>query len=435
MKQSCLKSAIAAIVAFSLITLSACSSNEPTVSSTPHTSEKSDIRSVEDACNIALAFLEAGNDISASRSEDAIANVKIGYGASSRSGAADTLFYSVNLANDGGFVLVSAPTAAEPVLAFVENGSYDPAQPSDNPGFNMFIEKSKEYISISSIKPGSSGGPVIVKKPYTLVRDVEPKLKVEWGQDFPEGIFCSNGLSGCVQTAMAMILSYFEQPTSIELTYPGHPINNLELNWPDIKKHKTSCYNFPFLTQPHLENCNATKESHNALGHLCRELGHRNNADYKTLEKDGRLATSAYDINAHSLFKDLLPTKTITNLYPFSSQNFSTLISSMNSNNAIAYFRGEEKIDDKNYGHAWVCEGGRHYEYHTEIYFANGEEDVRNTFYFYFNWGWNGDSNGYFLGDVYDTTKGLKEEDLPPYGIHFSSRANFTELIYYFTIY
>ena len=175
MFKSCLKVAATTIGAFSLITLSACSSDEPAVPSTPASSEKSEIRSVEDACNIALAFLEAGKDISASRSEGAIANVKIGYGASSRSGAADTLFYSINLANDGGFVLVSAPVAAEPVLAFVENGSYDPAQTTDNPGFNMFIEKSKEYISISSIEPGSPGGPVPVKKPYTLIRDADQK--------------------------------------------------------------------------------------------------------------------------------------------------------------------------------------------------------------------------------------------------------------------
>lgn len=281
MFKSCLTVAAATLGAFSLITLSACSSNEPVAPSTPLTpSEKSDIRSVDDACNIALAFLEAGNDISASRSEDAIANVKIGYGPTSRSGAADTLFYSVNLANDGGFVLVSAPTATEPVLAYVENGSYDPAQTTDNPGFNLFIEKSKEYISISSIEPGTPGGPVPVKKPYTLVRDVKPRVNVEWGQRYPEGTFCSNGRSGCVQTAIAQILSFFEKPSSIDLTFPEHDRDNVKLNWPEIKKHSISQDEESFYNN-HWDKCEASEESHKALAYLCRELGYRNNADYK----------------------------------------------------------------------------------------------------------------------------------------------------------
>lgn len=433
MFKSCLKVAAATLGAFSLISLSACSSEEPAVSSTPSTSEKSDIRSVEDACNIALAFLEAGNDISASRSEDAIANVKIGYGATSRSGAADTLFYSVNLANDGGFVLVSAPTSAEPVLAYVENGSYDPAQTTDNPGFNMFMEKAKEYISISSVEPGSPGGPVIVKKPYTLVRDAKPKVNVGWGQRFPEGTLCPNGKSGCVQTAMAMILSYFQQPTAINLTYPERDRDIVNLNWAEIKKHTISPDN-EFDYNNHLDKCEASEENHKALAYLCRELGHRNNATYKTLEKDGKIATVAFDPDAYSLFKTLLPGRKLSRYEFFNSNYFDDLISNLTTNSAVAYFSG---VDNASGGHVWVCGGGRHYEYHTEMYFANGEEDVRNTYYFFFNWGSYGYGDGYFLGDVYNPDKSLQEDELPPTTnlIIPMSRANFSERVHFFMIY
>lgn len=427
MFKSCLKSAIAAIAAFSLISLSACSSEEPAVSSTPPNSEKSDIRSVEDACNIALAFLEAGNDISASRSEDAIANVKIGYGATSRSGAADTLFYSVNLANDGGFVLVSAPTAAEPVLAYVENGSYDPAQTSNNPGFNMFMEKAKEYISISSIEPGSPGGPVPVKKPYTLVRNADPKLNIEWGVRYPESLYCENGHSGCVQTAMAQILSYFEQPIAIALTYPGRDRDYVELNWSEIKKHKVSCYND--YINSHLTTCEATEDTHKVIAYLCRELGHRNNADYS------KSITYASTRNSNNLLKNLLPNKKITDYISFDDSQYNELISKLVTNKALALFRGDDALNN---GHAWVCEGGRYYEYHTEIYFANGEEDVRKTYYFYFNWGDNGHQNGYFLGNVYNPYSCIKKEDLPPYNNQFiplSRAEGYAYNVYYYMIY
>ena len=428
MKQSCLKFAIAAIGAFSLITLSACSSEEPAVSSTPPTSEKSDIRSVEDACNIALAFLEAGNDISASRSEDAIANVKIGYGATSRSGAADTLFYSVNLANDGGFVLVSAPTAAEPVLAYVENGSYDPAQPSDNPGFNLFIEKSKEYTSLANTVT-AIGGPITVDKPYSIVRHAEPSLKVNWGQEFPEGMFCPNGISGCVQTAMAQILSYFEQPTKLELTYPERDRDLVVLNWTEIKKHINSCSDSLEAINIHIQNCEASEESHKSLAYLCRELGYRNNADYD------KSVTGALSSDANSVYKELLPTRTVTDYSPFNSSCFDNLISKMVSHKAVAHFRGRGKTFEG--AHAWVCEGGRHYEHHTRILYANGEEYIKNEYYFYFNWGKDGERNGYFLGDVYDPSKALQKEDLPPTLDGFTpfSRSGYSENVHYYMIY
>ena len=436
MKNSSPKTKMAFIGAFldSALLLPACSGDEPV--STPvepvSVSAKSDIRSVEEACDIAIAFLSADSDAPQSRSASDIDNVKVGYGTNSRN-STDTLFYSVNLSDNEGFVIVSAPKAAVPVLAYVEAGSYDPAETTDNPGFNLFIEKSKEYTTNASftidtidIKP--------YKKPYTVVREARPRLKVEWGQSYPEGILCPNGLCGCDQTAMAQVFSYFEQPTSIELTYPGHDIDRVQLNWSEIKKHRVSCYNDFFSLRTHMENCDATQESHNALAYLCRELGHRNNADYQEIDGFPRTATQ-WNI-ANSLYIILLPSKTVTPVTPFNSTHFNTLITNMRSYGAVAHFRGK---DSEYGGHGWLCDGGKHYEYHTQAFLLNGEEDIRNTYYFHFNWGECGDSNGYFLGDVYDTTKGLQEDEIPdpvnpclPFPL---SRSDFSTNVYYYMIY
>lgn len=436
MKNFSLKPKVAFIGAFlaSALLLPACSGDEPVSTPVEPVSAKSDIRSVEEACDIAIAFLSADSDAPQSRSASDIDNVKVGYGTNSRN-STDTLFYSVNLSDNEGFVIVSAPKAAVPVLAYVEAGSYDPAETTDNPGFNLFIEKSKEYTTNASItidtidiKP--------YKKPYTVVREARPRLKVEWGQYYPEGTLCSNGLCGCVQTAMAQVFSYFEEPTSIELTYPGHDIDRVQLNWSEIKKHRVSCKNNIDSVRTHLEDCEATEQSHKALAYLCRELGHRNHAEYKTLEKDGILRTSAYSIDANQLYKRLLPSRTVTAYTSFGSTYFNTLISNMSSYGAVAHFRGK---DSQNKGHAWICDGGKHYEYHTRAFLLNGQEDVRNTYYFHFNWGWNGDSTGYFLGDVYDTTKGLKENEIPapvnpclPYPL---SRNDYSTDVYFYMIY
>ncbi len=439
MKKSSLKAKMAFIVASVafILPMAGCSSDEPTLTPSEPSSVKSDIRSVEDACNIAIAFLSADSDAPQSRSISDIENVKVGYSNNSRN-SVDTLFYSVNLSDDGGFVLVSAPKAAEPVLAYVEAGSYDPAETSNNPGFNLFIEKSMAYTTYASAFGSSLPlEPIPIDKPYTIVRKADPKLQVEWGQSYPEGLYCSNGLSGCVQTAMAQILSYFEEPSSIELTYPGHDIGRVELNWSEIKKHRTSCNNDFFSLREHLENCEATDESHKALAYLCRELGHRNNAQYLTWEKDGALGTSASSEVANSLYKILLPSRNVMGYKPFNYTCFNNLILNMVSAKAVAHFRGSNYSGG---GHAWVCEGGRHYEYHTACYFTNGEEDVRNTYYFYFNWGLDGDFNGYFLGDVYDPSQAISEEDLPPIPndlLPFKpiNRSGYSKDVYYYMIY
>ena len=431
---------IGAFLASALL-LSACSGDEPV--STPiepvSVSAKSDIRSVEEACDIAIAFLSADSDAPQSRSASDIDNVKVGYGTNSRN-STDTLFYSVNLSDNEGFVIVSAPKAAVPVLAYVEAGSYDPAETTDNPGFNLFIEKSKEYTTNASftidtidIKP--------YKKPYTVVREVRPRLKVEWGQSYPEGILCPNGLCGCEQTAMAQVFSYFEQPTSIELTYPGHDIDRVQLNWSEIKKHRVSCYNDFFSLRTHMENCNVTQESHNALAYLCRELGHRNNTDYK--ENNGLPSTSTLSAAAHLLFKALLPSKTVTAFTRFDTTYFNRLISDMSTYGAVAVFRGSEdenENENNDSGHAWVCDGGKHYEYHTQAFLLNGKEDIRNTYYFHFNWGECGDSNGYFLGDVYDPNQGLQENEIPEpvnprLPIYPTSRSGYSNNVHFYMIY
>lgn len=436
MKNSSLKPKVAFIGAFlaSALLLSACSGDEPV--STPveqvSVSAKSDIRSVEEACDIAIAFLSADSDALQSRSVSDIDNVKVGYGTNSRN-STDTLFYSVNLSDNEGFVIVSAPKAAVPVLAYVEAGSYDPAETTDNPGFNLFIEKSKEYTTNASItidtidiKP--------YKKPYTVVREAKPRLKVEWGQSYPEGILCPNGLCGCDQTAMAQVFSYFEQPTSIELTYPGHDVDRVQLNWSEIKKHRVSCYNEFFSLRTHMENCNATQESHNALAYLCRELGHRNNAEYK--DNNGFPETYTLTDAVYSLYKTLLPSKTFTPFTSFSATYFNRLISNMKTYGAVAIFRGST---DQDKGHSWICDGGKHYEYHTQAILLNGKEDIRNTYYFHFNWGECGDSNGYFLGDVYDPDQVLQEDEIPapvnptlPLSI---SRSGYSKDVHFYMIY
>ena len=74
----------------------------------------------------------------------------------------------------------------------------------------------KMYVSDPNNELQRSG-PVtmleIFEKEDTVDTWIEPKLTVSWGQTWHEGDYCPNGVSGCTNTALAQIMTYFEYPT------------------------------------------------------------------------------------------------------------------------------------------------------------------------------------------------------------------------------
>ena len=77
--------------------------------------------------------------------------------------------------------------------------------------------------------------------------------------------------------------------------------------------------------------------------------------------------------------------------------------------------RGAYKNADGEYeGHAWVCDGGIQNGTLRVITFNGSLPEGASRKYndcqlltslFHYNWGWNGNCNGYFKGDVFDTSK------------------------------
>lgn len=419
-----------------LAILNGCTSQEdpiPQFEPAERATETTYTRSVADAIAIADAFLDAGNDKAESRAGRK-AKVAAILGATSRS-ESDTLLYSVNYGEDDGFVIVSAKATPQPVLAYVERGSYD-GETTQNPGFDAFIDAAKSYSAYSYTGPIDS---VLIPapRPYTIYKVAKPANLTKWGPKHPEGEFCPNGRAGCVQTAMAQAFAIIEKPTNLALTYPGAEVSNIELNWSDIKKHKQSeVVKFNY----HLVLCDASLEAHKALSYLCRQLGHLNHADYR--DSTTTSSTNYY----YPTLCNLLGSNKVESeksLYR-SNENF---FNKLYDKKGIAIINGWTDLTYKD-GHTWLCEGGRSYEYHSgkldylEDKFTEPTEFVSHTYYFYFNWGWCGDFDGYFLGDVYDTSKSIAEEDLPApknpvYELNdaASSRADFKYNVEYIMIY
>ena len=134
----------------------------------------------------------------------------------------DTLMYVFNFEDNQGFAIVSASKETEGLIAVTESGSYDPSTSSNIDGFNIYMDMAKEYIQNSMLQ---ANGERLAPTPFrrdSLVyhhNKFGPYINVYWGQTHPEGEFCPNGVAGCSITATAQIMSYYQTPTSIDLTY------------------------------------------------------------------------------------------------------------------------------------------------------------------------------------------------------------------------
>lgn len=311
----------------------------------------------------------------------------------SESGTNDTLMYVFNFEGNQGFAVVSATKYTEGLIAVTEQGYYDPEIRSTNEGFNAFMDLTKDYI----IKSKNRGGldPILPPgfqefKDTTIITEswIGPFVVVKWGQGYPENIDCSNGYSGCAVTAMAQLMSYYEQPTYIYCTYVN-PYEYYQLNWTSLKSH---------IISNHVGTCpGVSQETHNLIGRLCRQLGEVSNTQYQL---DGSFTTNNN-------------TKNTLQIYGYQTGSWSTYstssIDTNLSNNHIVMIRGDEDISGN--GHMWLIDGRyRRITDYYEWYRNYGEVDWilrRHTTiddrYYHYNWGYSGENNGYFSANIFNT--------------------------------
>lgn len=381
---------------FVILLITACTRQDGIETITTNSNNDiSTIRSYEEALKIAqdaIPILEKKSTTrgkSKSRKIDLNENKVFKLDAKTRTQTSnDTLIYVFNFENNEGFALVSASKNTEGLLAITEKGYCDPNTRSDIGGFELFLEMAKEYVAYSR-----SGGLIDYKDSLisTTYNYVGPYITVMWGQDCPEGEFCPNGAAGCTNTAMAQIMTYFQTPSSISLTYSGRDKSSQSLYWSAMTFHNSG----------HPVTVCSDTTIHKAIGRLHRQLGELNHSTYHT---DGSGTGTQTQYYARSTFISL----------GYSCGNWSnyTGTSARNElNNAHLFLiRGETASGD---GHAWAFDG---YITKTEVYYEminsgvgwTPTGDIRYVIsnYNHFNWGWEGDNNGYFYEGIYDTSQG-----------------------------
>lgn len=342
----------------------------------------------------------------------------------SRSQVDDTLLYVVNYADNSGFAVVSANPGTAGLLAVTEAGNYNPASDdiSSNNGMRLFMNMAESYVSDFDIDINSVG-PVpmleVMERVDTTDTYVLPKLTTKWGQVGCESTYAPNFLAGCMNTALAQIMTYFEYPSQIDITYEGAQISQLNLNWSEIKKYKGIYY-----------NNTASNSTLDCIGHLLRQLGKLTNTSYSEFGTYTRSDSALIVMSdlGYNVSSDIISYNDNVNFHSALNNNNLILMCGKPSSTARSISKG---------AHAWIVDGHLQRELHYTVYTRPSNSELwqlRDQYFIYYNynhinWGDDGCCNGYFLEDVFNKSCAYQYDDS-----NNDLIGNYTENLQYFLV-
>lgn len=284
---------------------------------------------------------------------------------------AKTCFYVFNVGDDNGFVIAGGDEAALEILGYCDHGTFDYDTAPDN--FRWWLDQYTEQIAHAEV---STSSPRKAKAQTAERNSIEPLIKTKWDQDYPyncEIPKTSNGyryMTGCVATAMAQVMKYWEHPaqgTGSRSYYNSWDRITFEANFGD------TTYDWDNMIEKYIYNSNTkegnfTEEEAKAVGTLMYHAGVSVLMSYGTHSSSANLLSIA-----HALITYFGYDKSISNENRnyYSDEAWSDLIyNELSEHRPVLYAGGQ---------HSFICDG---YDVESDM--------------FSFNWGWNGSGDGYF---------------------------------------
>ena len=302
-------------------------------------------------------------------------------------------FYIANADGGNGYAIVSANPYTTPIIAYSESGNLSLSDTLQHPEFSFFFDLVQNYISntekyktefeedvdnsLDMPQTRARRRPLYETRPgeWQETERIKPLISVKWGQRSPYNnaapfIKGQRALTGCVATATAQVMAYHEKPSEY---------NGVSYNWSEMKKDPS----FP------------------AVAHLLRSIGNLVKMDW------GVKASGADRDDIPRCFEKMGYRK------PRAPQSYSQwdVITSIKAKCPVIICGNSVKgniLGIKYYqrGHAWVSDGYFHRERKVDVH-RKGSDKVHHSYtekedYLHLNWGWEGDSNGYYLAGVFN---------------------------------
>lgn len=299
-------------------------------------------------------------------------------------------YYIFNAEQNGGFVIVSGDERTDEILAYSTEGNIDLTAMPEN--MQAWLKGYEEQIL--AIPADAKASP----KKIPTHPAVEPLLRSKWAQGAPYNLQCPTEIpeggtepqhcvTGCVATAMAQIMYYWQYPQDYTTVVPGYGIGestwNEELQqwdysdyYPDLPPVK-----FDWSNMKDTYDVTETDASANAVAQLMHYCGKGCQMAYGLWASGGSspgamkalLNYFDYDHNIRFVprcgnYGDWI------DLY-YSNEEWDNLIYMELAERRPVFMVGASSSE----GHAFVCDG----------YDGDGM--------FHINWGWGGGSNCYCL--------------------------------------
>lgn len=308
--------------------------------------------------------------------------------------AAAPRFYIFEPSEGEGYVVVAAEAASTPVLGYSLSGHF-PGETEMPPAMRFLLQCYQEQLD--SISANHVAPTEVIKKQWEnggvsgsideRSAPVAPLLATTWDQFWPYNLQCPTNasgmraLTGCVATAMAQIMRYWNYPSQ---DVAPNQICLTDNNPYDVNSDVsgTWCtmagggYQWSLMLNAY-PTTSSSIESRDAVAKLMYDCGIGAQMDYGTTESNALSEMAAYAMDTWFGYSECP-------IYYKEDYNsdWKYLLQNALAEGRPMYYAGDNRPQpnpDDNAGHAWVVDG------------HDGGD------YFHMNWGWGGNSNDYFL--------------------------------------
>ena len=275
-------------------------------------------------------------------------------------------FYVFNASR--GFVIVAGDNRAPSVLGYSDSGSFD---------IQSLPQAMRELLEgyeaqIDALSRGAEAAPQLRN-----AAAIAPLVTATWSQDNPYNIMLpyipsgAHAHVGCVATAMAQVMYYWKWPARPTCPIPAYTSESLSFYMPELPVVDFAWNDMQdtYLTS---DTVSAAALAAATLSQYCAQAVLMDFKEQSSGAKTINIANFApvyfdYDRSTH-----------MAKRCNYSTQGWAELLYTELAAGRPVIYSGSKKTG----GHSFICDG----------YDGNGM--------FHFNWGWNGNSNGYFVLNV-----------------------------------
>ena len=304
-----------------------------------------------------------------------------------QSASADNAYYYVfNVADNGGFVIVSGDDRTNPILGFSDEGNFDANKIPAN--MKSWLKGYEEQIKALDSMSDSEAKTLLAAPKLRATVDtrnsIAPMITTKWDQATPYWNECPEfmtiedgdtigelGYTGCVATAMSQIMKFYEYPAQTSQVIPAYSFTYSDgnYNYSTVQMEELPITTFDWA---HMKDSYTGAEDEvytTAVAHLMLYVGCSIKSQY------GVSATGAYTDDIPKGFAQFGYGSKLAYRNDYTQEVWEGMVYDELAAGRPMIYNGTAGSGG---GHSFICDG---YEYGN---------------YYHINWGWGGMGNGYF---------------------------------------